>query len=116
MDQGSDDLRQEIEETRAALDDKLDALERKAGQMFDLRYQIAQHPWLALGGAVAAGYVLGHLKDEGRRTGALTRFDSKVARLKTAVTSALIAFLHACVRAYVPALGHQFDVREREQG
>ena len=55
MDQRSDELQQEIAITRTALDDKLDTLERKVGQLFDPRYQIGQHPWLALGGAIAAG-------------------------------------------------------------
>jgi len=61
MDQRSDDIRQSIESTRAALDDKLDTLETKARQTFDLNHQVAERPWLMLGAAVAAGYVLGSL-------------------------------------------------------
>ena len=61
MDQRSDDIRQDIESTRAALDEKLDTLESKARETFDLKHQVAERPWMALGAAVAAGYVLGTL-------------------------------------------------------
>jgi hypothetical protein len=69
MDQGSDNIRQNIEDTRAALDDKLDTLESKARETFDLKHQVAERPWMMLGAAVAAGYVLGSLggNDEPQR-------------------------------------------------
>jgi hypothetical protein len=61
MDQRSDYIRQDIESTRAALDEKLDTLETKARQTFDLKHQVSERPWMMLGAAVAAGYVLGSL-------------------------------------------------------
>jgi hypothetical protein len=61
MDQRSDDIRQDIEATRASLDEKLDTLEIKARQAFDLKHQVAERPWMAVGAAVAAGFVLGSL-------------------------------------------------------
>lgn len=61
MDQRSDFIRQDIESTRASLDEKLDTLETKARQTFDLNHQVSERPWLMLGAAVAAGYVLGSL-------------------------------------------------------
>lgn len=68
MDQGSDDIRQEIEQTRSSLDTKLNMLEDKANvtsekvkQAFDIRAQVVERPWMALGVAVAAGYVLGSM-------------------------------------------------------
>lgn len=61
MDQRSDHIRQDIEETRAALDEKLDTLETKARQTFDLNHQMSERPWVMLGAAVAAGYVLGSM-------------------------------------------------------
>jgi len=61
MDQGSDHIRQGIESTRAALDEKLDTLETKARETFDLKHQVAERPWMALGAAVAAGFVVGSL-------------------------------------------------------
>ena len=61
MDQGSDHIRQDIESTRAALDDKLDTLETKARQAFDLKHQVSERPWMMLGAAAAAGFVLGSM-------------------------------------------------------
>jgi hypothetical protein len=61
MAQRSDDIRQDIESTRASLEEKLDTLETKARQTFDLNHQVSEHPWMMVGAAVAAGYVLGSL-------------------------------------------------------
>jgi len=61
MDQRSNDIRQDIDSRRAALDEKLDSLETKARQTFDLKHQVAERPWMMLGAAVAAGYVLGSM-------------------------------------------------------
>jgi len=85
MDKRSDDIRQDIESTRASIDEKIDMLENKATEMvdtvkqtatdtidnvkqtFDVKTQVSQRPWVALGLALAAGYVVGNLgnsKDE----------------------------------------------------
>lgn len=61
MAQRSDYIRQDIESTRAALEEKLDTLETKARQTFDLNHQVSEHPWLMVGAAVAAGYALGSM-------------------------------------------------------
>lgn len=61
MDQRSNHIRQDIEATRASLDTKLDTLEFKARQTFDLQHQVSERPWMALGAATVAGYVLGSL-------------------------------------------------------
>jgi len=61
MDQRSNHIRQDIEATRASLDTKLDSLEFKARQTFDLKHQVSERPWMALGAATVAGYVLGSL-------------------------------------------------------
>jgi len=61
MDQRSDNIRQDIESTRASLDQKLDSLETKARQTFDVKHQVSERPWMMLGAAVATGYVLGSL-------------------------------------------------------
>jgi ElaB/YqjD/DUF883 family membrane-anchored ribosome-binding protein len=84
--QDSDEMRQEIDCTRSAMADKLEALEdRVMGAVhsaqetvddsiqmakdtvatvkrnFDLKYQVEQHPWLMVGGCVLAGLALGSL-------------------------------------------------------
>ena len=64
MDQRSDYIRQDIESTRASLDEKLDTLETKARQAFDIKHQVAERPWMMLGAAVATGYVLGSMGGE----------------------------------------------------
>ena len=68
MDKRSDDIRQDIEQTRASLDSKLDLLQNKASeavdqtkQLFDVNHQVNERPWLALGAALLAGYVVGNL-------------------------------------------------------
>ncbi len=68
MDKGSDDIRQDIESTRASLDTKLSMLENRAQdavektkEAFDVRTQVEQRPWAMLGLSVLAGYVLGSL-------------------------------------------------------
>jgi hypothetical protein len=135
MDQRADHIRQDIDATRAALDAKLDSLETKARQTFDLNHQVGERPWMALGAAVAAGYVLGSLgNDEPEQNwhglpatsnGAtqqsfdttakpsngdrfLAPFDAEIALLKTAAVTTLTNFLHDVIKEYVPALGEQF--------
>lgn len=81
MDQGSNDIRQDIESTRAALDDKVTALQDKArdtvqnvqsqaSSLFDVNYQASERPWAVVGAGVAVGFLLGSLgggkKDEYR--------------------------------------------------
>src|SRR5215212_5831483 len=61
MDQRSDNIRQDIESTRASLDQKLDSLETKARQTFGVKHHVSERPWMMLGAAVATGYVLGSL-------------------------------------------------------
>ena len=55
MDQRADYIRQDIESTRASLDRKLDTLESKARETFDLKHQVSERPWMALGAATKPG-------------------------------------------------------------
>ena len=64
MDQRSDYIRQDIESTRASLDEKLDTLETRARQAFDIKHHVAERPWMMIGAAVATGYVLGSMGGE----------------------------------------------------
>lgn len=77
MDQGSDNIKQDIETTRAALGQKLDSLESKAREAVDLRHHVEERPWMMLGAAVAAGYVLGSIGDDSKQID----FDSSDAKL-----------------------------------
>jgi ElaB/YqjD/DUF883 family membrane-anchored ribosome-binding protein len=89
---GTEEMRQDIDCTRAAMADKLEALEdRVMGTVqsaqetvedslqlakdtmatvkrnFDLKYQVEQHPWAMVGGCFLAGLALGGLFLKGRR-------------------------------------------------
>ena len=146
MDQRSDDIRQNIESTRAALDSKLDNLETKARETFDLKHQVAERPWMALGAAVVAGYVLGSMGDDGdqqrwhgqpqtttdynqhvaqsasqhhaasSKDNFLAQFDDEIDMLKAAAISTITNLLHDSVREYLPAVGQQLDRVSRERG
>jgi hypothetical protein len=132
MDQRANHIRQDIDTTRASLDAKLNSLEMKARQTFDLNHQVAERPWMALGAAVAAGYVLGSLgsnEPDQRWNGQpmtttnytqlpaetgtsssdrfLAPFDAEIDMLKTAAITTLTNFLHDVIKEYVPALGNQ---------
>ena len=87
MDKRSDDIRQDIESTRASLDEKIDLLQSKATetvdqaksavtdtidqakQILDVQHQVSERPWVALGVALAAGYVLGNLGGDDSSSG-----------------------------------------------
>jgi ElaB/YqjD/DUF883 family membrane-anchored ribosome-binding protein len=64
----SDMIRRGIEDTRHALDEKLEALQSKvhevgtkAKEAFSLRHHVEEHPWAMLGASVATGVVAGAL-------------------------------------------------------
>ena len=66
--------RQNIEDTRSAMTEKLAILEDRVQETvdgvkhtFDLHYQMKQRPWLMFGGSVLTGYMLG---PRGRRSSA----------------------------------------------
>lgn len=76
MDQGTEPIRQDIDQIRASMSEKMERIEAKIKgsvdettssmrRMVDVRYQVAQHPWAALGVAVLAGVALGSMGDDG---------------------------------------------------
>ena len=90
--QDMDEMRQEIDCTRSAMADKLEALEGQVmgtvqsaqetvedsiqvakdtvatvKRNFDIKYQVEQHPWTMVGGCFVAGLALGGLFLTGRR-------------------------------------------------
>ena len=68
MDNAQREIRNEIEATRAGMVEKIATLEDRVDctihgvkRSFDPHYQVEQHPWMAMGLAVAAGYLLSGL-------------------------------------------------------
>lgn len=125
MDQRSDEIKQDIEETRASLDEKLSMLETKARETFDLEHQITARPLLALGASIAAGFVLGSLGGGSSTSNAsgrggsssygssksdqmLSQFDDEINILQSAAVAMVTGFLRDSIQEYVPALGNQF--------
>jgi ElaB/YqjD/DUF883 family membrane-anchored ribosome-binding protein len=60
-----EELRQDIEATRASLDDKLKQLETKTRRALSLQRHVEAQPWIAVGAAVATGFVVGALRRRG---------------------------------------------------
>jgi hypothetical protein len=76
MEQGPPDVRQDIENTRAAMTEKLEMLEERARETVegaksavqhtvDVHYQVDQHPWKMVGASVLVGYLLGRVTSGG---------------------------------------------------
>lgn len=68
MDNAQREIRNEIEATRkdmvekiATLEDRVDCTIQGVKRSFDPKYQTQQHPWLAVGLSLAAGYLLSGL-------------------------------------------------------
>ncbi|MBC8160858.1 MAG: DUF3618 domain-containing protein [Roseiflexaceae bacterium] len=164
MDKRSDDIRQDIEQTRASLDEKIDMLENKATevvdqvkttatdtidtvkQTFDVKKQVSERPWVALGAALAAGYVLGNLgnDNDGRSSQStgptydynqhanngpstmdtiksksqdfFSQFDDEIDMLKVAAMTTLTGFIRDTAREAIPALGPQIERLLKERG
>jgi ElaB/YqjD/DUF883 family membrane-anchored ribosome-binding protein len=53
----TDAIRQDIAETRASLEHKLETLETKTRQTLSLKRQVSNKPWMAIGAAVATGFI-----------------------------------------------------------
>jgi hypothetical protein len=76
MEQGPPDVRQDIENTRAAMTEKLEMLEERARETVegaksavqhtvDVHYQVDQHPWKMVGASILVGYILGRVTSGG---------------------------------------------------
>lgn len=75
MDSSAEPIRQDIENIRSSMTEKMEQIEHKikgtvddttdsVKRMVDVKYQIAEHPWAAVGVSVVAGYVLGSMGDQ----------------------------------------------------
>ena len=59
MTETSEDIRRQIEETRADLDQRLGQLTAKAEHVADVRDRLSERPWVTLATAVVTGFMLG---------------------------------------------------------
>jgi len=111
-----DVIRQQIDETRSSLTEKLETLEgqvrgtvqeAKASvegtiqnvkdtvhdtvatvkRTFDVRYQTERHPWAMVGGSVLAGFMLGSLAGGRRSPGRRATFDARGGRAEYSLSS-----------------------------
>lgn len=130
----SSHLREDIASTRAALGEKLEALEEKARDVFDLDRQMEEHPWIVLGASTGAGFVLGSLLTSPRvrekplfpeedqvRIGHVARSEPSepneiVEGLKVAAFSLLAGVARQALKKFVPALGGEVERIWNEQG
>src|SRR3712207_2880549 len=72
MDMRTEPIRQDIDQIRDSMTDKMEQIEAKIKgtvedttetlkRGLDVKYQVGEHPWAALGAAVLAGYALGSM-------------------------------------------------------
>src|SRR5215208_2654413 len=117
MQQPADNIRQEIESTREALGEKLDLLDTKVREKFDLHYYMAVRPWQMLGGAVATGFALGRWRwarataewpDKLQPTAAPRRPGGLIGMFKMIAISLAVNLLSDAVRAYSARLIQRF--------
>jgi len=73
MDQRTEPIRQDIDSIRDSMTDKLEQIETKikgtvedTRRMVDLKYQVSQRPWAALGVSLLVGYTLGSIGGDDR--------------------------------------------------
>ena len=100
MDQERSHIRQEIEQTREALVEKIEMLENKVERVkrtVDLEYQAARNPWTVVGISAASGLVLGLLVSGRRKTKAIPSFDGASRRGSDGVFAAITAAIASAV-------------------
>jgi len=74
MDQRTEPIRQDIDSIRDSMTDKLEQIETKikgtvedTRRMVDIKYQVSQRPWAALGVSLLVGYTLGSIGGDDTR-------------------------------------------------
>jgi hypothetical protein len=74
MDQRTEPIRQDIDAIRDSMTDKIEQIETKikgtvedTRRMVDIKYQVSQRPWAALGVSLLVGYTLGSLGGDDKR-------------------------------------------------
>src|SRR5437868_13888237 len=68
MDQRTEPIRQDIDSIRDSMTDKMEQIESKikgtvedTRRMVDVKYQVSQRPWAALGASILIGYAIGSI-------------------------------------------------------
>src|SRR5204863_5811815 len=68
MDQRTEPIRQDIDSIRDSMTDKIEQIETKikgtvedTRRMVDIKYQVSQRPWAAMGVSLLVGYTLGSI-------------------------------------------------------
>lgn len=85
MDQRTEPIRQDIDAIRDSMTDKMEQIESKikgtvedTRRMIDIKYQVSQRPWAALGTSILIGYALGSIGGNDRpaqpRRGEIVRY------------------------------------------
>jgi hypothetical protein len=74
MDQRTEPIRQDIDAIRDSMTDKIEQIETKikgtvedTRRMVDIKYQVSQRPWAALGVSLLVGYTLGSIGGDDKR-------------------------------------------------
>jgi hypothetical protein len=106
MDQSSNEIQREREQTRAALTEKIELLEecvrdtkKAVKQKFDYRYQTERQPWKMLGVSVALGYLFGRVVGSGSSARSAVARESQTVgrpqkdRFKSALMGAVVPML-----------------------
>jgi len=75
MDQRTEPIRQDIDSIRDSMTDKIEKIETKikgtvedTRRMVDVKYQVSQRPWAALGVSLLVGYTLGSIGGDDSRS------------------------------------------------
>ncbi len=115
MAETTEELRQEIAETRAELGERIDQFTARAEQVIDVRHHVRRRPWSSLALAATLGFVLG--RSERRRNGAPPavpeadghgRFGTWLTEefdlLATAAGMTAIGFLRNAIQREAPSL------------
>lgn len=125
MEQRSSDIRQNTGLNSITRDEPARVPEAQGS--FDLKSQVQQHPWMAIGAAIVAGYVMGSMGNDqphytrryASRSSSSDRrpfaqFDDELGMLKTAAIAAGMSYVRSSIKEYAPALGDQFEQRLNE--
>lgn len=95
MDQGTEPIRQDIDQIRASMTDKMERIEARikgtvdetthsVKRMVDVKHQISEHPWTALGISILAGIALGSMGESDSSHAEHRRTDDRTFDLNAA--------------------------------